>query len=872
MERINPVLTPLARSRRRLSCARAPRAVAILVVAVTSAAAFWSAEGQAAGAQPTKEPSGQAEPAFSREAARAIAHGKRAEAEALARARGATDQASAVVLARLAADRGDYDAAAALVQPPATADPTGEAALVLGLLLQQRGRKADARRVLGPVLVGGSRARTAADLARAARAARALDRPDDANSLFADAAAAAPDDPAIHTAWGELFFEEFEPAEAVKSFRTAIKLDAEWAPAYAGLARALAEEDPPAALESARRALEIDGELVDAHLFIAEAALDQDRSAEAHAAIRQALAINPRSPVAQALAAAVAYVEGRSADYEAAVAAALAVNPTYGDVYRVTASRAASTYLYEDAVALARKAVALEPDNVRAEADLGLHLLRTGDEREARRVLEDAFDADRHDLITFNLLNMLDTLDRFATVKAGSAIVRLPPAEAPVLQYYAAPIVEEALAKLGARYQMQPKGPVLVEMFAKHDDFAVRTLGLPGLIGALGACFGRVVTLESPGGSRSPGEFNWQATLWHELAHVFTLQLSRYRVPRWVTEGLSVFEEGRVRPEWARDSELAFARAYADGRVLKLADLNAGFTRPDTVTLAYFEAFQVIELIVDRYGDEGVRTLLRAYAEGLDTDAALKRATGSGLSELQTAFDGRLRQKYAALGRALQVPKGVEIPEKASPAELQNLAARYRDSYPVQLVVGHALSAAGSTDAAMEAFERAAALVPTATGPGSPRASLADLAEKKGDTARALRELISLIADDHTNIAAARKVVALAGRAGDRAALAAAYERIVLIDPFDAGAHTALGRMAFERRDLAVAVREFRAALAAGATDTAAAHCDLGEALVAAGQMAEAKREVVAALEVAPTYERAQELLLAIVERTPRSR
>jgi tetratricopeptide (TPR) repeat protein len=772
------------------------------------------------------------------------------------------------VLALLAADRGDYDGAAARVSAPAAANPSSDAALVCGLLLQQRGRKADARHVLAPVAASGNRARAAADLARAARAARALGRPDDANSLFADAAAAAPDDPAIHTAWGELFFQEFNRAEAVTSFRTAIKLDADWAPAHIGLARALADDNPPAALASALRALEIDSELVDAHLFVAEAALDQDRPAEAHVAIRRALTANPRSPAAHALAAATAYVEGRSADYDAAVAAAFAVNPTYGDVYRVTAARAASTYLYEDAVALARKAVALESDNVRAKADLGLHLLRTGEEPEARRALEAAFDADQRDIITFNLLNMLDTLDRFATVKAGSAIIRLPPAEAPVLQYYAAPIVEEALAKLGARYQFQPKGPVLVEIFAKHDDFAVRTLGLPGLIGALGACFGRVVTLDSPR-AHPPGELNWQADLWHELAHVFTLQLSRYRVPRWVTEGLSVFEEGRVRPEWTRDSELAFARAYADGQVMNLTDLNAGFTSSDTIALAYFEAFQVIELIVDRYGDEGVRALLRAYGDGLDTDAALKRATRMGLADLQAAFDARLRQKYAAMGRALQVPKGVQVPAKAVPAELQALAARHSDSYPVLMAAGQALAAANATDEAIGVFERAAALVPTAIGPGCPRASLADLAEKKGDRARALRELTSLVADDHTNIAAARKLVPLARQAGDRAALATAYERIALIDPFDSGAHTALGQMAFERRDLPVALREFRVALAAGAVDRASAHCDLGDVLVAAGQLAEAKREVMAALEIAPTYERAQTLLLKIVGRAP---
>ena len=97
-------------------------------------------------------------------------------------------------------------------------------------------------------------------------------------------------------------------------------------------------------------------------------------------------------------------------------------------------------------------------------------------------------------------------------------------------------------------------------MFPKHDDFAVRTLGLPGMIGALGACFGRVVTLDSPR-ARPPGEFSWGETLWHEMAHVITLQMSNNRLPRWLSEGTSVFEERRARPEWGRETDLPFAQA-----------------------------------------------------------------------------------------------------------------------------------------------------------------------------------------------------------------------------------------------------------------------------------------------------------------------
>ena len=119
-----------------------------------------------------------------------------------------------------------------------------------------------------------------------------------------------------------------------------------------------------------------------------------------------------------------------------------------------------------------------------------------------------------------------------------------------MLQEYAMPLAHQALTTLPPRYEFTPKGPILIEIFPKHDDFAVRNLGLPGMIGALGACFGRVVTMDSPQ-ARPPGEFQWEATLWHELAHVITMQMSNQRVPRWLTEGISEYEEKRARPEWA---------------------------------------------------------------------------------------------------------------------------------------------------------------------------------------------------------------------------------------------------------------------------------------------------------------------------------
>ena len=105
----------------------------------------------------------------------------------------------------------------------------------------------------------------------------------------------------------------------------------------------------------------------------------------------------------------------------------LAINPAYGEVYRVAAELAARNYRFDEAVALARQAVALDPANTRAYGDLGMHLMRTGDEAEARKALERSFSADPFDQVTYNLLALLDKLDKFVVETSGDLIVKFHP-------------------------------------------------------------------------------------------------------------------------------------------------------------------------------------------------------------------------------------------------------------------------------------------------------------------------------------------------------------------------------------------------------------------------------------------------------------
>src|SRR6185436_8210279 len=365
-------------------------------------------------------------------------------------------------------------------------------------------------------------------------------------------------------------------------------------------------------------------------------------------------------------------------------------------------------------------------DNPQALGDLGAHLLRTGDEPAARTVLEQSFKLDPFNLVTYNLLQMMDTLDKFVTIRDGDVVIRMEKSEAPVLGDFAMSLTHQALDTMSAKYEFKPKGPFLIEIFPKHDDFAVRNVGLPGMIGALGACFGRVVTLDSPH-ARPPGEFQWEATLWHELAHVITIQMSNQRVPRWLTEGISVYEETLQRPEWGRGMDVGFAGTLNSGEALKLRDLNAAFMNPKTISLAYFQASLLVEHLVATFGDTGLHKLLRAYGQGLESDAALKSALETDFDQLQTGFDQFLEKRFGGLRAALKTPGDGAFARMPLEA-LRPFAEQNPQSYPVQLVLGRKLREAGEIDEAVRAFERAAALVPIATGPESPNVQIAQIA------------------------------------------------------------------------------------------------------------------------------------------------
>jgi cellulose synthase operon protein C len=836
-----------------------PPAAAVLAALALGVATALPVAGQS---RPPDEVSSPARMRY--DAARALREGHYREAIELTKALPA-DADVYLLHGRALTAIGQYDEAATALTASIKLMPLGEAQLELGQLHLLRGRTAEARRLLEPLIAAATRSDDGEVLGRAARAAYRLGRYEQANSLFRDAAALIGDDASLQITWGELFLDKQNRAEAVRSFRAALQSDRRSAAAFAGLARAFSDENSGTARELVARALSLNKSLVSAYLVLADLALDEDHRDDARTAIEQALDVNPSSLDALSRKAAIALIEDRTSDFEALVGVVLAINPHYGDVYRLAGAQAARHYRFEAAAALARKALEIEPGNVRASADLGVHLLRTGDEPGARVALDTAFRADPYDVVTYNLLGLLDSLERFETVDDGVVTLRLHPDEAAVMREHALPLARKALDTLAARYGHTVDGRVLVEMFPKHDDFAVRNVGLPGMVGALGACFGRVVTLDSPR-ARPPGTFNWQATLWHEMAHVITLQMSNNRIPRWLTEGISVFEEQRARPEWGREMELRFADALERGEILPLADLNRGFMSGETIALAYYEASLLVDHLVATRGEPALQTLVRAFADGVSVDEAMRRTIGPTLTEIEPEFLASITERFAAILAARKGPEDVRFTARTPRETIVAMAAEYPGNVDLQIRLGDANAAAGDVAAAFQAWERAAYLLPSLVGNDSPLARIANLASARGDTARAVDALERLLARDDTNIEAARRLAAMVDPVHEPARAARAWQRVAEIDPFDATASAALGRHALDTSAPDVAARWFRAALAAGPVDKAAAHCDLAESYLAVGAAPQAKRQVLAALEVAPSYARAQDLLLTLVD------
>jgi len=345
--------------------------------------------------------------------------------------------------------------------------------------------------------------------------------------------------------------------------------------------------------------------------------------------------------------------------------------------------------------------------------------------------------------------------------------------------------------------------------------------------------------MDSPTG-RAPGEFHWGTTLWHEMAHIFTLEATDHLVPRWFSEGVSVHEEWNTGPLPGRHLSLAFFEAMQKDQLLAIAELDRGFIRPTypaQIIVSYMQAGLVCHFIAATWGQPSLAAMLREFRDGQDTEAALLAATGVSAADFDTLFETFLESELGAV-----------LEEFSSWQSAQGRVQRAaRDS---------------DWQAAIEAAGEAIGYFPDYVDEGSPYVTKAIAHDELGESSAALATLSRYFELGGYDPESLYRLARMRRDQGDTAAAVEVLEALLLVAPLQEQLHSDLGDWLREIDRHEDALLEYEALLAMNPHDQASAHFRLAQVFLDLDEPERSREHLLYALEIAPHFREAQDMLL----------
>lgn len=650
---------------------------------------------------------------------------------------------------------------------------------------------------------------------------------------------------------GRLALDKGDDGLAARTFEAGLQVSHDDPEMHAGLAAAFLDGDRTHLLDHATRALAVNPHLAAARLLLAEHWIDAEQLDAASAEIDAVLAVNPRLPEAHALRAVIAHLRNDMPAARRAREAALATWQGNPRVDHIIGTKLAQRYRFAESAESLRLAVALDPAYSPARLELAQSLLRLGHDEEGWALALQAQEQDRYSVAAFNLAQLHEQVARMTVLRSPRFVVRMGAPEAPVYGDRAVALLERAHDELTRRYGLRLDRPTTVEIFPDPKDFAVRTFGMPGAGGFLGVCFGHVVTVNSPASRRA----NWEAVLWHEYAHVITLALTRNRMPRWLSEGISVYEETRADPAWGQRMSIPWHRRISSGKLRPISGMSAAFLDAQSgedTQFAYFQSYLVVRFLIENHGFERLRSMLARLADGTEANTALREAYGP-LDALDTAF-----ADYAA-GAAQAFAAGLSLAEPANPAT-RLLATLTPNHYPTMLQRARTAMLARDWATARVELERLTDGDRYFPGDDSPHRLLARVYRELGDTGAERAVLDEIVRNEADALEPVVRLHELAEAQGEAAGVIAAAERWLAIQPLAEAPWRSLLAAHETGGSPAAAARAGTSLLALEPPDRAAIHHRIARQLRTIDR-AGARRHVLLALEEAPRFRAAHELL-----------
>ena len=659
---------------------------------------------------------------------------------------------------------------------------------------------------------------------------------------------------------GDLALSKSDYELAGRTFQQALKKHPDNAELHFGTARAFAPSDRKITASHLQSALSINTNHIGARLLLADNLIDREAYDAAEKQISLALKVNPHHPEAWAYRSVIAHLRENKATEKTARANALKHWKTNPKVDHIIGQKLSQKYRFTEGSGHQRQALVFDKEFLPAKIQLAQDLLRLGLERDGWAMAEAAHEIDGYDVTTFNLVTLKDTLGKYAALTNANFRVRMTPHEAAIYGPRALRLLEKAHTTLSKKYNLKLEQPTTVEIFAEQKDFGVRTFGMPNNPGFLGVCFGCVITANSPA-SQMPSPANWESVLWHEFCHTITLTLTKNKMPRWLSEGISVYEERQANPAWGMRMNPRFREMILGDDLTPISKLSGAFMSPESnvhLQFAYYESSLVVEHIAERFGLESIRKILHDLSQGVKINAAIEKHA-EPMKKLELEFSKFARAKAENLAPELKW-------DKPDPRELRANIEELAKKHPKNFYIlsQQARRAINSRDweAAKAHCQKLIRLFPKQNGgTDNPYVLLAKAHRelKESSEERKALEILAGMSDDAYDVFL--RLIELTAEAKDWDTVRLNCERVLAVNPLLPQPHRQLAIAAEAQNRREQAIESWQILLQLDPLDPAEAHYRLA-LLLREKDNAKAKRHLLMALEEAPRFRKALRLLL----------
>jgi len=677
----------------------------------------------------------------------------------------------------------------------------------------------------------------------------------------------------VYIATAELALEKHDYQMAAENLETAAQLEEENPYIFYLQARAWLPSDDERGNQALSRALKLNPNHIPSLLLQVDYLIDAERYEKAEEILERVLTINPFHPEAWAYHAVIAHLEGHYEGESVLRSVAMSTWKTNHRVDHLIGRKLSQKYRFAEGAAYQRRSLVLKNDYTPARFQLAQDLLRLGDEKEGWNLAKEVQAQDGYNVVAFNLMALKDELDRYRTLTEDGFIVRMEAREAAIYGKDVIRLLRRARDTLNAKYELSLEdAPVIVEIFPRQQDFAIRTFGLPGGAGYLGVCFGRVITANSPA-SQGKSPANWQSVLWHEYCHVVTLSKTNNRMPRWLSEGISVYEERLANPAWGQRMTPQYRQMILGGLLTPVSQLSSAFLRPPSplhLQFAYYESSLVVEYLVEQHGLDILRRVLVDLGAGVPINEALQRYIGPPAT-IDKLFEEYAKERARQLAPDLSFDDSL-MPEQPDATSIAAVLSEHPNNYFLLKELANGLISQKDWERAKAPLKTIYQAYPDDTTTGNAAGLLAQVHRQLGDATTEEEYLSKLAKIDDDAIAVYTRLMELNEARQDWQSMAENAERLLAVNPMLVVGQEKLGRAAKQLEDHERRISAQRAMLEMKPADPAAAHYELAVALANNGDPKLAKRHVLKALEEAPRYRDAQRLLLRLLEGTPEAK